>query len=47
MECEVEQRVSSGDHDIFVGRMVRTVVEEGNPLIYFASRYRALSEPPA
>jgi len=43
MECEVEQRVTSGDHDIFVGRMVRAVVEEGNPLIYYASRYRGLA----
>jgi flavin reductase (DIM6/NTAB) family NADH-FMN oxidoreductase RutF len=42
MECEVEQRVTSGDHDIFVGRMVRAVVEDGEPLIYYASRYREL-----
>jgi flavin reductase (DIM6/NTAB) family NADH-FMN oxidoreductase RutF len=43
MECEVEQRVASGDHDIFVGRMLAATVEEGNPLIYFASRYRGLT----
>jgi flavin reductase (DIM6/NTAB) family NADH-FMN oxidoreductase RutF len=42
MECSVEQRISSGDHDIFVGRMVRAVVEDGKPLIYFASGYREL-----
>jgi flavin reductase (DIM6/NTAB) family NADH-FMN oxidoreductase RutF len=47
IECEVEQRVTSGDHDIFVGRMVRTVVEEGNPLIHHGGRYRGLSEPRA
>jgi flavin reductase (DIM6/NTAB) family NADH-FMN oxidoreductase RutF len=45
MECEVEQRVTSGDHDIFVGRMIRTNVEDGTPLIHFSGRYRALSEP--
>jgi flavin reductase (DIM6/NTAB) family NADH-FMN oxidoreductase RutF len=45
MEIEVEQRVSSGDHDIFVGRMIRMSVEEGNPLIHFLGRYRGLSEP--
>jgi flavin reductase (DIM6/NTAB) family NADH-FMN oxidoreductase RutF len=43
MECAVEQRFTSGDHDILVGRMVRTLVEEGNPLIYHASRYRGLA----
>jgi flavin reductase (DIM6/NTAB) family NADH-FMN oxidoreductase RutF len=42
IECSVEQRISSGDHDIFVGRMVRAVVEDGKPLIYFASGYREL-----
>lgn len=43
MECELAQRIPSGDHDIFVGRMVRTVVGEGNPLIYYASAYRGLA----
>ena len=45
MECEVDQRVTSGDHDILIGRMMRIVVEEGNPLIYYASRYRGLIAP--
>jgi flavin reductase (DIM6/NTAB) family NADH-FMN oxidoreductase RutF len=45
IECEVHQRVTSGDHDIFVGRIVRTVVEEGHPLIHFSGRYRGLSDP--
>ena len=43
IECEVHQRITSGDHDIFVGQMVRTHVTEGKPLIYFASRYRRLA----
>jgi flavin reductase (DIM6/NTAB) family NADH-FMN oxidoreductase RutF len=43
IECAVEQRVTSGDHDILIGRMVRAQVAEGEPLLYFASRYRALS----
>jgi flavin reductase (DIM6/NTAB) family NADH-FMN oxidoreductase RutF len=42
-ECEVHQRFSSGDHDILVGRVVETRVEDGPPLIYFASRYRKLT----
>jgi flavin reductase (DIM6/NTAB) family NADH-FMN oxidoreductase RutF len=47
IECEVDQRVTSGDHDIFVGRMVRMSVQEGTPLIHFSGYYRTLSEPRA
>jgi flavin reductase (DIM6/NTAB) family NADH-FMN oxidoreductase RutF len=39
IECATHERFSSGDHDIFVGRMVRTKVTEGDPLLYFAGRY--------
>lgn len=43
LECEVEQRVTSGDHDIFVAKMVRTVIGQGNPLLHFEGRYRGLA----
>ncbi len=43
IECSVEQRVASGDHDILIGRMVRAEVAEGEPLIYYASDYRELA----
>jgi 3-hydroxy-9,10-secoandrosta-1,3,5(10)-triene-9,17-dione monooxygenase reductase component len=39
IECAVHQRFTSGDHDIFVGEMVRAEVADGDPLIYWASRY--------
>lgn len=39
MECAVEQRMPSGDHDIFVGRMLASRIGEGKPLLYYASRY--------
>jgi len=42
VECRAHQRISSGDHDIFVGEMVKAHIHEGDPLIHFASRYRAL-----
>jgi flavin reductase (DIM6/NTAB) family NADH-FMN oxidoreductase RutF len=42
IECEIRQRIPSGDHDIFVGQVVATRVDDGSPLIYFASRYREL-----
>jgi flavin reductase (DIM6/NTAB) family NADH-FMN oxidoreductase RutF len=42
MECVVVDRITQGDHDIFIGEMVEARVEEGEPLIYFGSRYREL-----
>ena len=42
MECATHQRITSGDHDIFVGRMERANVADGDPLIYYASGYRVL-----
>ena len=42
LECELHQRFTSGDHDIFVGRVVATHVEDGEPLLHFAGRYRKL-----
>jgi flavin reductase (DIM6/NTAB) family NADH-FMN oxidoreductase RutF len=44
MECAVDQRVTAGDHDIFIGEMVNCQIAEGEPLLYFASRYRALGQ---
>ncbi len=43
LECAVEQRIPSGDHDIFVGRMVAAQIGEGKPLLYFSSRYSTLA----
>jgi flavin reductase (DIM6/NTAB) family NADH-FMN oxidoreductase RutF len=42
IECAVHHRFTSGDHDVFVGEMVGARVAKGDPLIYFASRYRGL-----
>lgn len=43
IECRLHQRFPSGDHDIFVGEVVRVHVGEGEPLLYYASRYRRLA----
>ena len=42
IECEQRHRFTAGDHDVFVGEMLNARVAEGEPLIYFASRYRSL-----
>ncbi len=43
IECATVRRVSAGDHDIFIGEMTAAAVDQGEPLIYFASEYRELS----
>jgi len=40
IECAVHRIVPMGDHDILVGKMVHAQVNEGEPLLYFASAYR-------
>jgi flavin reductase (DIM6/NTAB) family NADH-FMN oxidoreductase RutF len=42
MECRVERRIPVGDHDIFIGQMVATRVQDGAPLLHFSGAYRKL-----
>jgi flavin reductase (DIM6/NTAB) family NADH-FMN oxidoreductase RutF len=42
IECRTHERFTSGDHDIFVGRMERMRVTDGAPLLYYASGYREI-----
>ena len=42
-ECETYQRFTSGDHDILVGRVVHTHIEDGPPLVFFSSHYCTLA----
>ncbi|MGP8246285.1 MAG: flavin reductase family protein [Bryobacteraceae bacterium] len=44
MECAVDRRVSAGDHDILIGRMLRAHVSEGRPLVHWAGNYRKLAD---
>jgi len=43
IECEIEQRVTAGDHDVLIGRMLRAQVTEGEPLLHFAGAYREIA----
>jgi flavin reductase (DIM6/NTAB) family NADH-FMN oxidoreductase RutF len=43
LECEMHQRIGSGDHDILVGRVVATDLEDGAPLVHYFGRYRKLA----
>jgi flavin reductase (DIM6/NTAB) family NADH-FMN oxidoreductase RutF len=42
MECQVDQRIPVGDHDIFIGRMIAAHVREGAPLLHYFGAYRKL-----
>ena len=44
LECALYQRFTSGDHDIFVGEVVRAQASDGSPLIHYVGRYRRLAE---
>lgn len=41
--CELNEAYEGGDHTIFVGKVVRTEVTGGKPLLYSNSRYRAIA----
>ena len=43
IECETWQRVTAGDHDIFIGEMLRASVDDGGPLIHFTGDYGQLA----
>lgn len=45
LECALEARHVHGDHVLYIGRVLRLSEREGAPLLYQASRYRALGEP--
>jgi flavin reductase ActVB len=46
IECAVRDRVTAGDHDIFIGEMLHAQAWDGEPLVHFAGRYRQLREDP-
>jgi flavin reductase (DIM6/NTAB) family NADH-FMN oxidoreductase RutF len=45
LECALVEAVSAGDHYIFIGEVVRCECREGEPLVYYGSRYRGLRSP--
>lgn len=43
IECRLVQQLPGGDHSIFVGHVEDVVLTDGEPLVYFRSRYRDLA----
>lgn len=44
LECEVEQRIISGDHEIFIGRVVKIDARDGAPLIFHRGQFAELGQ---
>jgi flavin reductase (DIM6/NTAB) family NADH-FMN oxidoreductase RutF len=42
-ECSVHQIVEAGDHSICIGQVLHCSCSEGDPLVYYGSRYRHLA----
>jgi flavin reductase (DIM6/NTAB) family NADH-FMN oxidoreductase RutF len=45
LECTTVSRHIEGDHTIFVGRVERARVGDGEPLLYFRGQYQQLATP--
>jgi flavin reductase (DIM6/NTAB) family NADH-FMN oxidoreductase RutF len=45
VDCKVIEILPGGDHDIFVGEILAGEAGEGEPLLYFCGKYRALVAP--
>lgn len=43
IECVTVSTYIEGDHTIFVGRVERTSINDGEPLLYFRGRYNRLT----
>jgi flavin reductase (DIM6/NTAB) family NADH-FMN oxidoreductase RutF len=42
-ECQITDRLSGGDHTIFVGEVLSADVREGQPLLYYRGGYHGLT----
>jgi flavin reductase (DIM6/NTAB) family NADH-FMN oxidoreductase RutF len=45
LECRLHTAQDAGDHTIFIAEVEDVVVRDGNPLLYFGSKYRAIGSP--
>jgi flavin reductase (DIM6/NTAB) family NADH-FMN oxidoreductase RutF len=46
MECARFRTFTAGDHEILIGKVLYANWREGEPLVHFASQYRALESSP-
>ncbi|MEP5759000.1 MAG: flavin reductase family protein [Litoreibacter sp.] len=44
LECTVEDRIISGDHEICIGRVVKLAQKEGDPLLFHRGKFAHLGQ---
>lgn len=44
LECKVEDQIVSGDHEIFIGRVVRIDQRDGDPLLFHRGAFASLGD---
>jgi flavin reductase (DIM6/NTAB) family NADH-FMN oxidoreductase RutF len=44
LHCSTRETIDCGDHHIIIGRVNRFDVDDGDPLLFFRSRYRTLTD---
>ena len=44
LECRLRLTYDGGDHSVFVGEVEKTLVRNGEPLVYFRGEYGTVSE---
>jgi len=44
LECRLQSAEKAGDHTIFIAEVEDVVVRQGEPLLYFRSKYRKIGE---
>ena len=44
LECRLQHEHEAGDHTIFLAEVEEVVIRDGEPLLYFRGRYRAVGE---
>lgn len=46
VDCKLVEVLPGGDHDIFIGEIVAGELNSGDPLLYFAGKYREVAPLP-
>ena len=44
LECSVENRIITGDHEIFIGRVIRIDQSDGEPLLFHKGKFASLGD---
>lgn len=44
LECSVENRIVAGDHEIYIGRVVRLAQNDGEPLLFHRGKFAHLGQ---